>query len=101
MSHDHDPDHRSSDLTRLSSREQLSALMDGALPRDATRFLLRRLQHDAELAACWERWRIAGEALRGSAPGHRLPPDFAARVAAAVQGAPRPAAVRRRPGWRW
>ncbi|RZA19960.1 MAG: hypothetical protein EOP93_07340 [Lysobacteraceae bacterium] len=31
------------DLTQLSSREQLSALMDGALPPDQTRFLLRRL----------------------------------------------------------
>jgi len=68
------------DLTQLSSREQLSALMDGALPPDQTRFLLRRLQHDAPLAECWERWRLAGEAMRGLAPTQRLPPDFASRV---------------------
>ena len=36
-------------LTQLSSREQLSALMDGALPPDQTRYLLRRLQHDGYL----------------------------------------------------
>ena len=99
-----DTDRHCIDLTQLSSREQLSALMDGALPEDQTRFLLRRLQHDAPLAACWERWRIAGDAMRGLAPAHRLPNDFAGRVAAALHGesaaAPQPAA--RRPAWlRW
>ena len=74
------------DLTQLSSREQLSALMDGALPEDQTRFLLRRLQHDAELAANWERWRIAGDAMRGIAPTQHLPVDFAQRVAASLHG---------------
>ena len=42
-----DTDRHCIDLTQLSSREQLSALMDGALPADQTRFLLRRLRHDA------------------------------------------------------
>lgn len=74
------------DLTQLSSREQLSALMDGALPPDQTRFLLRRLQHDAPLAGCWERWRLTGEVMRGLAPAQRLPADFATRVAAALDG---------------
>src|SRR6478672_4515329 len=72
-------------LTQLSSREQLSALMDGALPADETRFLLRRLQHDASLAECWERWRLGGEVMRGLAPAQRLPADFATRVAMALQ----------------
>ena len=63
-----DNDIQSNDLTQLSSREQLSALMDGALPEDQTRFLLRRLQHDAELAGSWDRWRTAGEVMRGLAP---------------------------------
>lgn len=93
------------DLTQLSSREQLSALMDGALPEDQTRFLLRRLRHDATLAESWERWRIAGEVMRGLAPARRMPADFAGRVSAALHGdavaAPR-AAVARRPAWlRW
>ncbi len=74
------------DLTQLSSREQLSALMDGALPADETRFLLRRLQHDASLAECWERWRLSAEVMRGLAPAQRLPVDFASRVAASLRG---------------
>jgi negative regulator of sigma E activity len=89
---DMNTDHAANDLTQLSSREQLSALMDSALPADQTRFLLRRLQHDDALAGCWERWRIAGETLRGLAPAQRLPADFAARVAAALHDAP-PAAM--------
>ena len=74
------------DLTQLSSREQLSALMDGALPADETRFLLRRLQHDDSLAECWERWRLSAEVMRGLAPAQRLPSDFASRVAASLRG---------------
>ena len=93
-------------LTQLSSREQLSALMDGALPADETRFLLRRLQHDASLAECWERWRLGGEVMRGLAPAQRLPADFATRVALALQqdGQPRADAAprERKPAWlRW
>jgi anti-sigma factor RsiW len=75
---------RANTLTQLSSREQLSALMDGALPPDETRFLLRRLQHDASLAECWQRWRLGGEVMRGLAPAQRLPADFATRVSAAI-----------------
>lgn len=74
------------DLTQLSSREQLSALMDGALPADETRFLLRRLQHDDSLAECWERWRLSAEVMRGLAPTQRLPSNFASRVAASLRG---------------
>jgi len=45
--------------------------------------MLRRLQHDAELAACWERWQVCGDVLRGR--GHALlPADFSQRVAAAI-----------------
>ena len=95
------------DLTQLSSREQLSALMDGALPEDQTRFLLRRLQHDADLAGNWERWRIASDVMRGLAPARRLPMDFAERVSARLHGeigadATAQAAAARRPAWlRW
>lgn len=94
MNIDADTDRHCIDLTQLSSREQLSALMDGALPEDQTRFLLRRLQHDAELAGSWERWRIASDVMRGLAPARHLPSDFAARVSAAVQGAAQPQAPR-------
>jgi len=83
---DMNTDIAANDLTQLSSREQLSALMDSALPADQTRFLLRRLQHDAPLAECWERWRVTGEVMRGLAPARRMPQDFASRVSAALHG---------------
>lgn len=47
------------------AREQLSAFMDGELPGDAARFLIKRCGTDAELAGCWERWHVTGELLRG------------------------------------
>ena len=102
----HDTTLHATTLTQLSSREQLSALMDGALPADETRFLLRRLQHDASLAECWERWRIGGEVMRGLAPAQRLPADFATRVALALKHDGQPSATlaprERRPAWlRW
>lgn len=71
--------------TERQCREQLSALLDGALPADEARFLLRRLRHDRALAGHWERWQVYGDALRGSTPA-LLPADFALRVAAALQG---------------
>lgn len=103
--HDMNTESAANDLTQLSSREQLSALMDGALPPDQTRFLLRRLQHDASLAGSWERWRLTGEVMRGLAPVQRLPADFASRVSAALQGEVGAAPVSRgvhTPAWlRW
>lgn len=64
-------------------REQLSAMMDGALSTDETRFLLRRMEHDDALADCWERWQFLGDALRGQA-GRALPADFSRRVGRAI-----------------
>ena len=81
---------------------QLSALMDGELAPDEARFLLRRLQHDGELADRWERWQLAGEVLRGRT-GVLLPDGFAGRVGEALRTEAVPATpVRRSPGaWRW
>ncbi len=61
--------------------EQLSALADGELGPDETRFLLRRLQAEPELAARWQRYHLARACLRHEP---RLLPDatFAAAVAA-------------------
>lgn len=91
--------------TELHCREQLSALLDGALPADEARFLLRRLQHDRALSGHWERWQLYGDALRGSA-STLLPSDFAQRVATALasesQGAASPADAKAntpRPRW--
>jgi sigma-E factor negative regulatory protein RseA len=47
-----------------TTHEQLSALMDGELPRDELRFLLRRLDGDAELARRWSRQQIVSTVLR-------------------------------------
>jgi len=82
-------------------RQQLSALFDGELEGDSARFLLRRLQHDPELAGCQERWQLLGDVLRGQACAP-APSTFAAGVAAAVAREPLPAASapRRRGGWR-
>ncbi len=45
-------------------KQHLSALMDGELDRDATRFLLRRLDGDAALRATWSRYHLIREGLR-------------------------------------
>jgi len=75
------------DRMEIHYRQQLCALIDGDLPPDEARFLLRRLQHDAELGGCWERWQMIGEALRGRAVAP-LPGDFSQRVASAVAAEP-------------
>lgn len=71
-------------------RQQLSAMLDGALAPDQARFLLRRLQHDHELGACWERWQVYGDAMRGHCHA-LLPVDFAERVGQALHAQPAPA----------
>ncbi|MEO7064679.1 MAG: sigma-E factor negative regulatory protein [Dokdonella sp.] len=45
--------------------EQLSALMDGELERDQTRFLLKRINGDAELPLRWARYHVTRQTLRG------------------------------------
>ena len=80
------------DKLDIHHRQQLSALMDGDLAADEARFLLRRLQHDHELAGCWERWQLCGDVLRGQgrAPA---PAGFAERVAQAIAAESSPAAT--------
>jgi sigma-E factor negative regulatory protein RseA len=76
-----------------TSREDLSALMDGELAAEPTRFLLRRLDHDPELGATWSRWHLiraclASDSARMSA--QRQDNDFAAGVAAALEAGTAP-----------
>lgn len=71
-----------------TSREDLSALMDGELSAEPTRFLLRRLDHDPGLGAAWSRWHLiraclASDSARMSV--QQADHNFAARVAAALQ----------------
>lgn len=80
------------DKLDIHYRQQLSALMDGELPPDEARFLLRRLQHDTELSTRWERWQLCGDVLRGQTPA-LAPAGFAARVASAVAQEPGPSAA--------
>lgn len=87
--HDADPGSgRGQDRILDHHRQQLSALLDGELPPDEARFLLRRLQHDPQLLGCWERWQQAGDILRGNVE-LPLPGRFAAGVAEAVAREPK------------
>lgn len=82
-----------------TSREDLSALMDGELAAEPTRFLLRRLDHDPELGALWSRWHLIRACLAADEsrlPADRLDSGFTARVAAAVAAEAVPAHVRQR-----
>jgi len=93
----------SSDKFEIHYRQQLSALIDGELPADEARFLLRRLQHDDELGGCQERWQLCADVLRGRATAP-APADFAARVRGAVAAEPAPQAPPapgRRRAWGW
>jgi anti-sigma factor RsiW len=78
------------------TREQLSALADGELGPDETRFLLRRLEAEPALAAQWQRLHLVRASLRGEL-GPLADAGFAAAVAARLPSAAAPAAVR---GWR-
>ncbi|HEX7046933.1 MAG TPA: sigma-E factor negative regulatory protein [Gammaproteobacteria bacterium] len=63
--------------------EQVSALADGELSTHEAELLLARMERDAELRDAWERYHLAGEAMRGGlARVHHH--DFAAGVAAAI-----------------
>ena len=64
-------------------REQMSALIDGELPRDQVDLLVRRMARDAGLKRAFGNYVLAGEVLR--APGGVLAsPGFAARVSVAI-----------------
>lgn len=86
-------------------REQISALMDGELDGSEKAFLLRRLAHDQELKACWDRYHQIRESL-SEPQGPRRSMDFADRVMAAIEAEATPLAppVRSRSrgggGWR-
>ncbi|HTI96633.1 MAG TPA: sigma-E factor negative regulatory protein [Rudaea sp.] len=65
-------------------REQLSALMDGELPNDQMRFLLRGLDADAQLAQSWSRYQLASAVIRRQAAFVPVDAGFADRVMLAV-----------------
>ncbi|HVN41229.1 MAG TPA: sigma-E factor negative regulatory protein, partial [Steroidobacteraceae bacterium] len=64
-------------------REQVSALLDGELPRDEIGLLVRRMERNPELRDRFGRYSTIGEAL-GAPGGVLASPGFAARVSAAL-----------------
>jgi sigma-E factor negative regulatory protein RseA len=77
-----------------TTHEQLSALMDGELPRNELRFLLRRVDGDAELARRWSRYQIVSAVLRRQ---YAAPATGEAFVAAVIGRLDERAAAGRQP----
>ena len=67
--------------------EQLSQLMDGELPFDQARFLIKRMEHDDGLCSRYERWQLISTCIQRQ-PIMRLPDDFSARVQSALGDGP-------------
>ena len=63
--------------------QDLSALLDGELDAERSRFLMQRLGHDEELRQRWQRWQLVSACLKGQ-PVQLLPADFSARVLAGL-----------------
>lgn len=78
-------------------KQDLSALMDGELSRDATRFLLRRIGSDGVLRATWSRYQTVRLVLRRQQEAPSAP-GFADAVMARIAVEP---AVRRGQALRW
>lgn len=70
--------------------EDLSALVDGALGKSESVFLLRRLEHDPELRACYSRYHLIRDCLRNPATAMPVAGDLAGRIHLAISqdGAP-------------
>lgn len=60
-------------------RESLSALFDGELHGDASRFAMKRLSQDVQWRQSCSTWQLAGDVLRGQAMA-AAPADFAGRI---------------------
>ena len=81
------------------TREHLSALVDGEISRETSRFLVRRLGVDDELRATWTRYHLVRDCLRhqdGAIAGE----DLCARINRALENEQPGHASRRLPtGW--
>jgi len=81
-------------------KQQLSAMMDGELESQPTRFLLRRLNADASLQQDWARWHLARACLRGETTA-ALRTGFAAGIAEQIAADAVPARRHRGEVLRW
>jgi len=66
------------------TREHLSALVDGEISRETSRFLVRRLGTDDELRATWTRYHLVRDCLRHQ-DGAMAGEDLCARVSQALE----------------
>jgi len=66
------------------TREHLSALVDGEISRETSRFLVRRLGTDGELRATWTRYHLVRDCLRHQ-DGAIAEEDLCARVSLALE----------------
>ncbi len=83
------------------AHESLSAGMDGELPVEQVRFLLRRLDHDDALRRAWSGYHLARDGLRRDIP-RLATAGFAARVLQAIEQESTSATAVRRNHWlRW
>ena len=70
--------------------QDLSALLDGELDPERSRFLLQRLGHDSEMRQRWARWQLVSACLKGESM-QLLPVDFAERVLVGLERSDRDA----------
>ena len=66
------------------TREHLSALVDGEISPDTSRFLVKRLGSDVELRATWTRYHLVRDCLRHQ-EGEIAGDDLCARVSQAIE----------------
>lgn len=69
------------------TREHLSALVDGEISQDTSRFLVRRLGADAELRATWARYHLVRDCLRHQ-EGEMAHDDLCDRISKAIEKEP-------------
>lgn len=65
-------------------RESISALIDGELGTTESAFLLKRMGHDEQVHAQWQRYQCIGEALRGQASAFDAD-NFSAKLLAQIE----------------
>lgn len=81
------------------TREHLSALVDGEISRETSRFLVRRLGVDEELRATWTRYHLVRDCLRHQ-DGAIAGDDLCTRVSLALESETRAMPSRLAPA-RW
>lgn len=79
------------------TREHLSALVDGEISPDTSRFLVRRLGSDGELRATWARYHLVRDCLRHQ-EGEIAHDDLCDRISRAIEN--EPVEIRKTAGYR-